>query len=116
MSLFDKMMEKNLERAQSMQDGMLDRTVSRAKSMQKKMLNMQEEIYDENGEQIERLNKKRAELDAAGTKIHYQAAASGVKEVMSSDVPSEATEFCHECGTKIQKSAKFCSECGAKQD
>lgn len=36
MSLFDRMMEKNVKRAQSMQDGMLDRTVSRAKSMQKK--------------------------------------------------------------------------------
>ena len=116
MSLFDRMMEKNVKRAQGMQDGMLDRTVSRAKSMQKKMLDMQEEIYDENGEQIERLNKKRAELDAAGTKIHYQAAASGVKEVMSSDVADKTTKFCHECGTKIQKSAKFCSECGAKQN
>lgn len=101
MSLLDKMMSDNLKRL---------------KSMQKEMLDMQEEIYDENGEQIERLNKKRTELDAAGTKIHYQAAASGVKEVMSSDVPSKATKFCHECGTKIQKSAKFCSECGAKQD
>lgn len=112
MSLFDKMMEKNLERAQSMQDGMLDRTVSRAKSMQKKMLNMQEEIYDENGEQIERLNKKRAELDAAGTKIHYQAAASGVKEALSADKP---TKFCHACGHEIDRTAKYCSECGAKQ-
>lgn len=101
MSLLDKMMSDNLKRL---------------KGMQKEMLDMQEEIYNEDGEQIERLNKKRAELDAAGTKIHYQAAASGVKEVMSSDVPSKATKFCHECGTKIQKSAKFCSECGAKQD
>ncbi len=101
MSLLDKMMSDNLKRL---------------KGMQKEMLNMQEEIYDENGEQIERLNKKRAELDAAGTKIHYQAAASGVKEAMSSDAPDKTTKFCHECGTKIQKSAKFCSECGAKQD
>ena len=101
MSLLDKMMSDNLKRL---------------KGMQKEMLNMQEEIYDENGEQIERLNKKRAELDAAGTKIHYQAAASGVKEAMSSDVADKTTKFCHECGTKIQKSAKFCSECGAKQD
>lgn len=46
MSLFDRMMEKNVKRAQSLQDGMLDRTVSRAKSMQKKMLDMQEEIYE----------------------------------------------------------------------
>ncbi len=101
MSLLDKMMSDNLKRL---------------KGMQREMLNMQEEIYDENGEQIERLNKKRAELDAAGTKIHYQAAASGVKEAMSSDAPDKTTKFCHECGTKIQKSAKFCSECGAKQD
>lgn len=101
MSLLDKMMSDNLKRL---------------KGMQKEMLNMQEEIYDENGEQIERLNKKRAELDAAGTKIHYQAAASGVKEAMSSDVADKTTKFCHECGTKIQKTAKFCSECGAKQD
>ncbi len=101
MSLLDKMMSDNLKRL---------------KGMQKEMLNVQEEIYDENGEQIERLNKKRAELDAAGTKIHYQAAASGVKEAMSSDAPDKTTKFCHECGTKIQKSAKFCSECGAKQD
>lgn len=101
MSLLDKMMSDNLKRL---------------KGMQKEMLNMQEEIYDENGEQIERLNKKRAELDAAGTKIHYQAAASGVKEAMSSDAPDKTTKFCHECGIKIQKSAKFCSECGAKQD
>ena len=97
MSLFDKMMEKNLERAQS---------------MQKKMLDMQEELYDENGEQIERLNKKRAELDAAGTKIHYQAAASGVKEALSADKP---TKFCHACGHEIDRTAKYCSECGAKQ-
>lgn len=46
MSLFDRMMEKNVKRAQGLQDGMLDRTVSRAKSMQKKMLDMQEEIYE----------------------------------------------------------------------
>ncbi len=105
MSLFD-----------NMHDQMLDRTMERAKNMQKKLYDMQEEIYNEDGEQIERLNKKRAELGAAGTKTHYQAAASGVKEVMSSDVPSRATKFCHECGTKIQKSAKFCSECGAKQN
>ena len=101
MSLLDKMMSDNLKRL---------------KGMQKEMLNMQEEIYDENGEQIERLNKKRAELDAAGTKIHYQAVASGIKEAMSSDAPDKTTKFCHECGIKIQKSAKFCSECGAKQD
>lgn len=101
MSLLDKMMSDNLKRL---------------KGMQKEMLDMQEEIYDENGEQIERLNKKRAELDAAGTKIHYQAAASGIKEAVSSDAPDKTTKFCHECGTKIQKSAKFCSECGAKQD
>lgn len=36
MSLFDRMIEKNVKRAQGLQDGMLDRTVSRAKSMQKK--------------------------------------------------------------------------------
>ena len=101
MSLLDKMMSDNIKRL---------------KGMQKEMLDIQEEIYDENGEQIERLNKKRAELDAAGTKIHYQAAASGVKEAMSSDAPDKTTKFCHECGTKIQKSAKFCSECGAKQN
>ena len=101
MSLLDKMMSDNLKRL---------------KGMQKEMLDMQEEIYDENGEQIERLNKKRAELDAAGTKIHYQAAASGIKEAVSPDAPDKTTKFCHECGTKIQKSAKFCSECGAKQD
>ena len=101
MSLLDKMMSDNIKRL---------------KGMQKEMLDMQEEIYDENGEQIERLNKKRAELDAAGTKIHYQAAASGIKEAVSSDAPDKTTKFCHECGTKIQKSAKFCSECGAKQD
>ena len=46
MSLFDKMMDRNLKRM---------------KKMQKQMLDMQEEIYDENGEQIERVNKKRYE-------------------------------------------------------
>ena len=99
-----------------MLDKMMSDNIKRLKGMQKEMLDMQEEIYDENGEQIERLNKKRAELDAAGTKIHYQAAASGIKEAVSSDAPDKTTKFCHECGTKIQKSAKFCSECGAKQD
>lgn len=97
MSLLDKMMSDNLKRL---------------KGMQKEMLDMQEEIYDEDGEQIERLNKKRAELGAAGTKIHYQAAASGVKEAMSADKP---TKFCHACGHEIDRTAKYCSECGAKQ-
>ena len=94
MSLFDRMMDKNFERA---------------KKMQKKMLDMQEEIYEENGEQIERLNKKSAELGAEGTKVHYEAAASGIKEGLKDH------KFCTECGTKIDASAKFCSECGTKQ-
>ena len=94
MSLFDRMMDKNFERA---------------KKMQKKMLDMQEEIYEENGEQIERLNKKSAELGAEGTKVHYEAAASGIKEGLKDH------KICTECGTKIDASAKFCSECGTKQ-
>ena len=93
----------------SLLDRMMDRNFERAKKMQKKMLDMQEEIYEENGEQIERLNKKSAELGAEGTKVHYKAAASGIKEGL------EDHKFCAECGTKIDKSAKFCSECGTKQ-
>ena len=65
MSMLDKMMEENIERA---------------KEMQKRMLDIEEELYNERGEQIERINKKKEELSAAGTKIHYEAAASGVKE------------------------------------
>ena len=93
----------------SLLDRMMDRNFERAKKMQKKMLDMQEEIYEENGEQIERLNKKSAELGAKGTKVHYEAAASGIKEGLKDH------KFCAECGTKIDKSAKFCSECGTKQ-
>lgn len=93
----------------SLLDRMMDRNFERAKKMQKKMLDMQEEIYEENGEQIERLNKKSAELGAKGTKVHYEAAASGIKEGLKDH------KFCTECGTKIDKSAKFCSECGTKQ-
>ena len=96
MSLFDKMMDRNMERA---------------KRMQKKMLDMQEEIYNENGEQIERLNKRSAELGAEGTEIHYRAAASGFKEGLK----SESKKLCHECGEKIDVNAKYCSECGTKQ-
>ncbi|MBO7718356.1 zinc ribbon domain-containing protein [Candidatus Saccharibacteria bacterium] len=96
MSIFDKMMDRNMERA---------------KKMQKKMLDMQEEIYNENGEQIERVNKKSAELGASGTKVHYGAVASGIKEGLS-DVPEK---YCSECGEKISVTAKYCSECGAKQ-
>lgn len=96
MSLFDRMMDRNMERA---------------KKMQKKMLDMQEEMYEENGEQIERVNKKSAELGAGGTKIHYEAAASGVREGLE----GKSEKFCHECGKKIGAKDKYCSECGAKQ-
>lgn len=96
MSLFDRMMDRNMERA---------------KKMQKKMLDMQEEIYDENGEQIERVNKRSAELGAEGTKIYYEAAASGVKDGLK----NKSGKFCCECGKKIDVEAKYCSECGAKQ-
>lgn len=96
MSMLDKMMEENIERA---------------KEMQKRLLDMQEELYDERGEQIERINKKKEELSAAGTKIHYEAAASGVKEGLE----GSEKKFCTECGKEIDASAKYCSECGAKQ-
>ena len=61
-------------------DRMMEDNIERAKEMQKRMLDMQEELYNERGEQIERLNKKKEELSAAGTKVHYEAAASGIKE------------------------------------
>ena len=96
MSMLDKMMEENIERA---------------KEMQKRMLDMQEELYNERGEQIERINKKKEELSAAGTKIHYEAAASGIKEGLE----GSEKKFCTECGKEIDASAKYCSECGAKQ-
>jgi hypothetical protein len=94
MSLFDRMMDRNMERA---------------KKMQKRVLDMQEEMYNENGEQIERINKKSAELGAEGTKIHYKAAAAGVKEGLA------AEKVCPKCGTTIGTDFKYCSECGAKQ-
>ncbi len=97
MSLFDKIMDKNMDRM---------------KYMQKKMLDVQEEIYKENGEQIKRINTKSAELTAPGTKTHYEAVAGGIKEGLA----SESNKFCSECGNKISKTAKFCSECGAKQN
>lgn len=96
----------------SMLDKMMDENMDTLKKMQKKMLDMQEEIYAENGEQIERVNKKSAELGAAGTKVQYEAAASGIKEGLA----GEPTKYCHECGKEINASAKFCSECGTKQD
>ena len=96
MSMLDKMMEENIERA---------------KEMQKRMLDMEEELYNERGEQIERLNKKKEELSAAGTKVHYEAAASGIKEGLE----GSEKKFCTECGKEIGASAKYCSECGAKQ-
>ena len=96
MSMLDKMMEENIERA---------------KEMQKRLLDMEEELYNERGEQIERLNKKKEELSAAGTKVHYEAAASGIKEGLE----GSEKKFCTECGKEIDASAKYCSECGAKQ-
>ena len=96
MSLLDRMMDKNLERA---------------KKMEKKMLDMQEEIYNENGEQIERLNRRSAELGAEGTKIRYGAMASGIK----SGLESEPEKSCSNCEKKISADAKYCSECGAEQ-
>jgi hypothetical protein len=96
MSVLDKMMEENIERA---------------KEMQKRMLDMQEELYNERGEQIERINKKKEELGAAGTKVHYEAAVSGIKEGLK----GSGKKFCTECGKEIDASAKYCSECGAKQ-
>ena len=96
----------------SMLDKMMDENIDTLKKMQKKMIDMQEEIYAENGEQIERVNKKSAELEAAGTKVKYEAAASGIKEGLS----GEPTKYCHECGKEINASAKFCSECDTKQN
>jgi len=95
----------------SLFDRMMDRNVERVKKMQKKMLDMQEEIYNENGEQIERVNKKTAELGASGTKVHYKAAASGIKEGLD----DETKKYCIECGKEISATAKYCSECGVKQ-
>ena len=80
--------------------------------MQKKMLDMQEEIYNENGEQIERVNKRSAELGSKGTEIHYEAVASGVK----SGLKDKSEKFCCECGKKLDAKAKYCSECGTKQE
>ena len=95
----------------SLMDRMMEENIKRAKVMQKKMLDMQEEFYEENGEQIERVNKRSAELGAAGTKVHYEAAASGIKEGLE----GSEKKFCTECGKEIDASAKYCSECGAKQ-
>ena len=95
----------------SLMDRMMDDNIKRAKVMQKKMLDMQEEFYEENGEQIERVNKRSAELGAAGTKVHYGAVASGIKEGLE----GSEKKFCTECGKEISASAKYCSECGAKQ-
>ena len=95
----------------SLMDRMMEDNIKRAKVMQKKMLDMQEEFYEENGEQIERMNKRSAELGAAGTKVHYEAAASGIKEGLE----GSEKKFCTECGKEISASAKYCSECGAKQ-
>ena len=89
----------------------MDRNMKMAKRMQKKMLDMQEEIYDENGEQIERVNKRSAELGAKGTKIHYEAVASGIKDGLE----NRSGKTCCECGEEIDMGAKYCSECGAKQ-
>ncbi|MBO7131898.1 zinc-ribbon domain-containing protein [Candidatus Saccharibacteria bacterium] len=105
------MVKNNRKDCMSSLDKMLDNNMDTLKRMQKKMLDMQEEIYAENGEQIERLNKKSAELSAAGTKVHYKAAASGLKEGLD----DEPKKYCHECGKEINASAKFCSECGTKQ-
>ena len=88
---------------------MMDSNLENLKEMQKKMLDMQEELYTENGEQIERVNKMRAEREAAGTKVHYEAAAEGIKDGLKD------TKFCEKCGSKISRDAKFCSECGEKQ-
>ena len=96
----------------SLFDRMMDRNMKMAKKMQKKMLDMQEEIYDENGEQIERVSKKSAELGAKGTRIHYGAVASGIKDGIENN---KSEKFCSECGKKIGAEAKYCSECGAKQ-
>ena len=93
------------------QDGMMTSNMERLKNMQKKMLDMQEEMYDENGEQIERVNKRAAELSAKGTKVHYEAVASGIKDGLG----EKPKKFCHECGKGIDAKAKYCSECGAKQ-
>lgn len=95
----------------SLMDRMMEDNIKRVKVMQKKMLDMQEEFYEENGEQIERVNKRSAELGAAGTKVHYEAAASGIKEGLE----GSEKKFCTECGKEIDASAKYCSECGAKQ-
>ena len=111
MSLLDKMMDRKMEKASKMQAKMLDKNMGMVKKMQKRMLDAQEEIYDERGEQIERVNKKREELGAAGTKVRYEAAARGIKEGLG----EEPKKHCGECGEEIETTAKYCSECGAKQ-
>ena len=95
----------------SLMDRMMEDNIKRAKVMQKKMLDMQEEFYEENGEQIERVNKRSAELGAAGTKVHYGAVASGIKEGLENE-----KKICPACKKEIDADAKFCSECGTKQD
>ena len=96
MSLFDKMMERNTKRLKKMQEQMLD---------------MQEEVFDEHGAQIARVNQKSAELSAGGTRVHYEAVASGLKNGLA----NSPEKFCHACGSKIAASANYCSVCGAKQ-
>lgn len=96
----------------SLLDKMMDRNMMHLKKMQGKMLDMQEEVYDEKGEQIKRVNQKSAEFSAPGTKIHYEAVASGVKEGLA----EASTKNCVKCGKKIADTAKYCSECGASQE
>lgn len=95
----------------SLMDRMMKQNMKMMKKMQKDVLDMQEELYNENGEQIERVSKMSAERGAPATKIHYEAVAKGVKEGLS----GEEKKYCSKCGAEIDVDANFCSKCGAKQ-
>ena len=59
-----------------------------------------------------KMGNKLNELIRKGTKIHYEAAASGIKDGLG----DKSGKFCCECGKKIDAKAKYCSECGTKQE
>lgn len=95
----------------SLMDRMMNSNMKRIKKMHKQMLDMQEEIYAEDGERIEKLNKVAAERGAPGAKIQYKAMAEGIKEGLT----GESSKKCPACDAEIDVAAKYCSECGAKQ-
>lgn len=69
-------------------------------------LEAKKKILDNNEDLLKELNKRDAEIEAAGIKTKARAFKEGF---------AEGAMFCKHCGAMIDEDSKFCKKCGKEQ-